>query len=374
MLVSRYIVITICAWLVAAVFFWLVLEQSATTEVQKSDTSPRIVLKDLQIPWDIHVLPDESFFMTERVGRLSYVTVDREVLPLWELQAKADTDDEVFMLGVVTHPEFPQQPYVYVYASYHKEAPWEAGNAVVRLEYDEQSQIVHNPQPLLTGLPGVAYEGGRLAFGPDGYLYITTGAVHDTDAAQATDSFRGKILRLTDEGSVPASNPFGSVVYAYGLRNSQGLAWDDTGRLWAIDHGRSGVLSGMDEINLIEKGGNYGWPIGEGDIVPEGTIAPVLHSGAEETWAPASLVYVHNQLLFGGLVSKSIFTVDVVDTGLATESLDRLHKGEWGRVRTLHLAPQGDALYLTTSNTDGRGEPVDTDDRVIRVPLLSPTN
>src|SRR3989344_4118983 len=164
---------------------------------------------------------------------------------------------------------------------------------------------------IISGIPGALYhDGGRMEFGADGMLYVTTGDATKEDIAQDKNSLGGKILRLNDDGSIPGDNPFpGSPVWSYGHRNPQGLAWDGAGRLWETEHGPTGENQECcrDEINLIEKGGNYGWPTITGAETRTGMLSPALQSGGSDTWAPASLAYYKGSLFFGGLRGAALY-------------------------------------------------------------------
>src|SRR5262249_24978139 len=151
--------------------------------------------------------------------------------------------------------------------------------------------------------PGAKYhDGGRMAFGPDDYLYITTGDATVDYLAQDISSLSGKILRIRDDGSLPQDNPFGNAVYSYGHRNSQGLTWDSLKQLWSTEHGPTGY----DELNLIEKGQNYGWPLIMGSESRPGMKTPILHSGLN-TWAPASALFWDGSIFFGGLRGEALY-------------------------------------------------------------------
>ena len=185
----------------------------------------------------------------------------------------------------------------------------------------------------------------------------------------------GKILRIDpqpgrhDEGySVPEDNPFGNYVYSYGHRNPQGLTWDDAGRLWSTEHGRSGALSGLDELNLVENGKNYGWPEIHGQEIRAGMETPKLHSGQFATWAPAGAAYVDGSIFFGGLRGEALYEAIIDGSVGGSIELRENFKNEFGRIREVILGPDG-AFYITTSNRDGRGSPVVEDDRVIRIAL-----
>ena len=166
---------------------------------------------------------------------------------------------------------------------------------------------------------------------------------------------------MRDDGTIPPDNPFENAVYSFGHRNPQGLAWDEEGSLWATEHGRSGAQSGFDEINLIESGSNYGWPESEGDTVAAGTRGPVLHSGARTTWAPAGAVVVEDALLFGGLRGEALYQYNINN-----QSLTMHLREEYGRLRAVTVGPDT-MLYITTSNRDGRGNPMAKDDKIIKI-------
>ncbi|OGY59879.1 MAG: glucose sorbosone dehydrogenase, partial [Candidatus Colwellbacteria bacterium RIFCSPLOWO2_01_FULL_48_10] len=236
-------------------------------------------------------------------------------------------------------------------------------NSVVR--YKLTADKLSDKKVIISGIPGAIYhDGGRMEFGPDGMLYVTTGDATTPALAQNPESLAGKILRLNDDGSIPKDNPFGTAVYSYGHRNPQGLAWDASGKLWETEHGRSGALSGLDELNLIKKGANYGWPEIEGDKAKSSMTIPALHSGPDVTWAPASLAYLDGYLYFGGLRGESLYRAKVDREKIS--GYQAFFKGEFGRIRTVRVGPDG-MLYLTTSNRDGRGAPKANDDKIIRI-------
>jgi glucose/arabinose dehydrogenase len=321
-----------------------------------------VIAEDLEIPWDIAFLPSESgtwqgdMLVTERPGRVVHVTSGR-VFPI----SGVEHVGEGGLLGIALHPDFLENRFVYLYQTTRTDDG--LYNRVVRYRYRDDEFAFD--RVILSDLPGAPYhDGGRVAFGPDGFLYVAIGDAGDTSLAQDTGSLAGSILRVRDDGSVPEDNPFGNEVYSYGHRNPQGLAWDAQGRLWSTEHGRSGVLSGLDEINRITAGANYGWPESQGDITHAGTVAPALHSGTDDTWAPASALYHEGSLFFGGLRGEALFEA-VIEGGEVVE-LKEHFKGEFGRIRTVALGPDG-LLYLTTSNRDGRGSVRVNDDKIVRV-------
>jgi len=267
------------------------------------------------------------------------------------------------LLGITIHPNFATNHYVYLYYTY-SENNGNVLNRVVRMTY--QDEQLKNEQIIIDRIPSASnHNGGRIKFGPDGYLYITTGDAENPSQAQDIRALGGKILRSTDEGKPAPGNPFDNLVYSYGHRNPQGLAWDSTGQLWATEHGRSGVLSGLDELNRIEKGANYGWPTIQGDETKTGMKTPKLHSGSLTTWAPAGAAFVKNSIFFGGLRGQTLYEAVIDKDNI---SLKEHFQGQFGRIRDVIRGPDN-MLYITTSNRDGRGNPAASDDKIIRVNL-----
>lgn len=260
------------------------------------------------------------------------------------------------LLGIAVHPEFGQNQFIYVYHTYEEGGALR--NRVVRFRMEGRTLV--NPEVIISGIPGAGnHNGGRLKFGPEGRLYVTTGDARAPDSAQEPDSLAGKILRLNDDGAVPADNPFpGSPVYSLGHRNPQGLAWDRQGRLWATEHGSAAT----DELNLIRPGGNYGWPVIRGDETAPGMESPVLQSG-RQTWAPSGTAFAGGSLYFAGLRSQGLFEVVMEDGEV---NLRRHLEKNFGRLRAVVTGPDG-FLYLLTSNRDGRGVPGGDDDQIIRL-------
>ena len=319
-----------------------------------------VVSEDLVVPWDVAFMLNDDVLISERTGTLLRQKKDGERTVIHDEDVVAR--GEGGLLGIALHPEFTSNNYVYLYFSANRPE----GGTENRVErYTLVDDSLKNKTTIIDAIPGAAFhDGGRIAFGPDGYLYIATGDAGKPDIAQDTQSLGGKILRLEDDGSIPPDNPFNNEVYSYGHRNPQGLTWDDEGRLWSTEHGRSGVQSGLDELNLIVKGGNYGWPDSQGDTVLPGTIGPVLHSGASFTWAPASAAYIHGSIFFGGLRGEGLY--EAVLEGEEVKELNVYFFKEFGRVRTVTVGPDR-MLYMTTSNRDGRGNVRDGDDKIIRI-------
>jgi glucose/arabinose dehydrogenase len=312
--------------------------------------------------------------LTERPGRVRLV-VNGQLRTQPALTLPVAAVGEGGLLGLALHPDFSRTGWVYLYYTYQTDQLW---NRVVRYRLADDQLV--EPQVILDRIPGASiHDGGRIAFGPDGKLYVTTGDARDPEAAQDLASLAGKILRLEPDGSLPPDNPFpGSPVWTYGHRNPQGLAWTNDGRLYATEHGPTGDLglAAHDEVNLIEPGKNYGWPFVVADLVrrplPD-AVPPVAQSG-QTTWAPSGATFVRagsipqwqGNLLFAGLRSQALWRLVLTPDGRSAVQLEALYQGEFGRLRTVVEGPDG-AIYLLTSNRDGRGNPRAGDDRLVRI-------
>ncbi|MGW8362187.1 PQQ-dependent sugar dehydrogenase [Streptomyces wedmorensis] len=236
-------------------------------------------------------------------------------------------------------------------------------NRIVRMRYGgADGDRLGAPEPVLTGIPkGFVHDGGRIAFGPDGMLYAGTGETGRTGLSQDRSSLGGKILRMTPEGRPAPGNPFpGSVVYSYGHRNVQGIAWDAEGRLWAAEFGQNT----WDELNLIEPGRNYGWPEAEGRAGRSGFVDPVAQWPTSEA-SPSGIAYARGAIWMAGLRGERLWRVPLSGAERSGEP-EAFLTGEYGRLRTV-VAAGGDRLWLVSSETDTRGTPGAGDDRILRL-------
>lgn len=327
-----------------------------------------VVARGLDTPWAIAFAPDGRILLTERPGRIRVIE-DGVLRPEPWLTLPVAEAGEGGLLGLALDPQFAENRFAYAAYTYRTEEGTLA-NRLVRLREDPATGRASQERVLLDGVPGdVRHDGGRVRFGPDGKLYWTVGDAENQPAAQDPAALNGKILRLNADGTVPADNPFpGSPVYSYGHRNPQGLAWQPgSGRLYATEHGPTG----LDEVNLIEPGANYGWPVVGGGETREGMVPPVIQSGSD-TWAPSGATFATQgpwagSLLFAGLRGQALFrlTLDPADPS-RPQGLERYLQGQYGRLRDVAEGPDG-RLHLLTSNRDGRGSPVPEDDRVLRV-------
>lgn len=329
------------------------------------------MIQGLNVPWDMAFAPDGRIFLTERPGTLRMITNGKLVdKPMISFPAPFVSKGEGGLLGLALDPEFAANHYLYVYHTYLEGN--ETKNRVLRLlEKEGQAQI---DKVLLDGIPGdTNHNGGRIRFGPDGLLYITAGERYKPALAQDPKSLGGKILRIARDGSIPSTNPFpGTPVYSWGHRNPQGLAWHPvTGKLFSSEHGQKA----HDEINIIEAGANYGWPLIEGDQTggkehPE-FKTPILHSG-DKTWAPSGIAFItqgpwKGSLLVANLKGTQVLKVTLKSPDFTTVSgTESLFSKQYGRIRSVTEGPDG-SLYLLTNNRDGRGTPSAGDDRLIRL-------
>ena len=335
---------------------------------QEPDVS--VIAEGLDTPWAIDFAPDGRVFVTERLGRIRVMTDGKLQDEPW-LTLDVSESGESGLLGLALDLQFAQTGFVYVAYTY-RAADGRLQNRLVRLR-DVGGQGVVD-KVLMDGVAGAGnHDGGRVKFGPDGKLYWTTGDSGNSRLAQDLASNNGKILRLNSDGTVPADNPFpGSPVYSYGHRNPQGLAWQPgTGRLYASEHGPSGLLGGRDELNYIEGGMNYGWPEITGDETRPGMVSPVLQSGGD-TWAPGGATFVTvgpwaGSLLMTGLRGRTLYRI-ILDSADPRRVLtfERVLSDRFGRLRDVAQGPDG-AIYVLTSNRDGRGQPLAGDDKILRL-------
>jgi glucose/arabinose dehydrogenase len=328
----------------------------------RPDPPPEVVdtiATGLAAPWGIDFLPNGDAVVTERdTTRVLLLTApEYDVRAIGTVDAAVPLGDqggEAGLLGVAVSPGFAQDRTLFFYVS-------TAGDNRIgraRLEGGALTPM----QWILTGIPnGHIHDGGRLEFGPDGFLYVSTGETGQPDLAQDKGTTAGKILRITPDGEPAPGNPFDSPVWTYGHRNVQGLAFDDEDRLWASEFGQDT----FDELNLIQQGRNYGWPMVEGrsEGETEGLTDPHV-VWSTDVASPSGLAFLDGHLWLASLRGERLWRVDVHGDH-ASHPVDYF-VGEYGRIRTVVTTPEGD-LWVSTSNRDGRGSPRAGDDRILLI-------
>ena len=315
----------------------------------RGEPRAREVVSDLAAPWGLVALKDGTFLISERdtreIARIRSGSTSR-----LRTIDEADPAGEGGLLGLaITEDE--KTVFAYYTAA--------SDNRIVSMSWDGGN--LGAPKVILRGIPkGFRHNGGRMVIGPDNYLYVGTGESGDGSLSQDKDSLGGKILKLRLDGRPAPGNPFDNEVYSYGHRNVQGLAFDDDGRLWASEFGQQA----WDELNLIREGANYGWPRVEGSGKVEGMTNPKVVWRTRDA-SPSGLAYWQGGLWMAGLRGERLWEIPL--DGTKTRDPVAHFRGDYGRLRTVAVAHDGNSLLLSNSNTDGRGDPSGDDDRLFRV-------
>ena len=320
-----------------------------------------VIVDGLNNPWEIVFGPDGEIYFTERDGRIWKLNEsgDGKIIQTFPKSGSVEGGT----LGLALHPDFEKNKKIYVYQTNLELEFYQNKVYSFRLNEDTLTE----KQIILDGIPGAPWhDGGRIKFGPDQKLYVSTGDAISPGLSQDLSSLAGKILRINPDGTIPEDNPFdSSPVFSYGHRNPQGLAWSSDGMLVSSEHGPSGEQGyGHDEINVILKGKNYGWPNIVGNSSDENFVNPITHSG-QLTWAPSGMVFYDSEkissfngkFLVGTLRGEHLMVVDIGDDG-SLISTEKFFEGEFGRIRTAQIDSDGN-LYLLTANGNN--------DKIIRI-------
>ena len=325
------------------------------------DLNSDVIVDGLNYPWEILFGPNGDIYFTERDGRIWKMSESGVAKVIQTFPKSGSVEGGT--LGLALHPDFEENNKIYVYQTNLELELYQ--NKVFSFEVD--GNTLSNKQLILDGIPGAPWhDGGRIKFGPDQKLYISTGDAINPGWSQDLSSLAGKILRINPDGTIPNDNPFdSSPIFSYGHRNPQGLAWSTDGLFLSSEHGPSGELGyGHDEINLILKGKNYGWPKIVGDSSEDSFVNPIIHSG-ESTWAPSGMVFFDSEkisdftgkFLVGTLRGEHLMVMDIANDGSIISS-EKMFDGEFGRIRTAQMSPDGN-LYLLTANGNN--------DKIIRI-------
>lgn len=348
-------------YLLSATFFFTACmdqPQSADPDTETNSTNTpsavdnwhvETIAENLQAPWAV-AFYDETPIVSERdTSRILEITDDGGVRELTVVEQTAEST-EGGLLGLAVHEDS-----LYAYLTTAED------NRIQRYELnsDAEGLELRDPEVIFDGIPAASHHnGGRLAFGTDGLLYVSTGDGLEPSTAQDLDSLAGKILRLNPEGDIPADNPFDdSPVFSYGHRNVQGLAWAPDGTMYASEFGEDT----WDELNIIAPGGNYGWPHTEGISDDESFVDPIQQWSPSEA-SPSGIAIADQHIYMTALRGQQLWDIPLDDPGTSV----RHFSNEYGRLRDVITGPDG-ALWLLTNNTDGRGDPATTDDRLLRL-------
>ncbi|WP_252228977.1 PQQ-dependent sugar dehydrogenase [Clostridium sp. ZBS15] len=347
-----------------------------TTKIKTREITSRqfpykieVIAENLHVPWAIAISDEGTLYFTERSGAIRIIKDGKlSSQPLITLDSPFISQGEGGLMGIALDPNYSQNHYMYVMYSYNEGN--QIYNRVVRLLENNNRAFIN--KILLDKIPGGRiHNGGRIKIGLDQKLYITTGDAGNSALAQDYKSTAGKILRIELDGTIPKDNPIlNSSVYSLEHRNPQGLAWNSENVLYESEHGQLA----HDEINIIEKGANYGWPLVQGNEESKEVVTqkPLIQSG-ENTWAPSGIAFVNQgpwqgKLLVANLRGQQLLAISLNGKGTVVKNVESWLSNEYGRLREVVQRKDG-SIYLTTSNRDGRGNPDITDDRIIRLVL-----
>lgn len=315
------------------------------------------LVSGLDTPWDLAWGPDAMIWVSERGGRISRIDPANGTRTTAGSVA-AYQSGEGGLMGIAFHPDFAREPLVYAVHTYSSSRG--ASNKLVRLRWD--GRALGAAETLLDAIPGGGiHNGSRIAVGPDRMLYITTGDAGSAGIAQDRASLGGKVLRLTLDGKPAADNPFGNATWSYGHRNGQGLVFHPSGTLYETEQGPGD----NDEVNVIRRGGNYGWPNASG-VEAIAAWTPTIAICGADLYLSDEIRGWRNSLLATSLKGSALYRLALSSDGSRITSRETFLDGRFGRLRDVLVSPTGD-VYVATSNRDGRGSPAREDDRILKL-------
>lgn len=326
-----------------------------------------VLVKNLQNPWGMAFLPNEDFLFVERTGSINLLkkaALDYNLIMFRNVQVS-----EGGLLGLAVDPDFNTNHFIFIYETIV------GSNQVVRLKLE--NDVLTQNQVIVSGIPAANnHHGGALRFGPDGYLYLGTGDATSANLAQDKNSLAGKILRLDRNGNPPPGNPFNSLVWTYGHRNVQGFDWSQQGKMIAAEHGPTGEFGWCchDEINLIEAGKNYGWPITFVGAESDSLTPPIYQSGLE-VWAPSGCTFIkgaewaawENDFIFGALKSEGLIRFDISADGMSAQNRQDTLIGVFQRLRNIIQAPDGSLIFSSSNIGTSSPPPLSGDDKIYKM-------
>jgi glucose/arabinose dehydrogenase len=370
----RYVIIA-GATLVAGIVIIGFGKRGGIPDRQAEEFTATVVTTGLDTPWDLAWGPDGMIWVSERGGRISRVDPATGRRTTAGQAGGVLESGEGGLTGIALHPDFAREPWLYAMHTYSSQQG--TRNRLIRLLWDGTK--LGDQQVLLDGIPGGGiHNGARIVVGRDRMLYVSTGDAGNSGNAQDSASLGGKMLRLDLEGSVPADNPLGSPVWSWGHRNGQGLVVHPvTGVIYETEHGPGD----NDEVNIIQRGRNYGWPDVHGAcddaterdfcrqhqvVEPLTSWTPTVAISGADLYLSDRMPALKNSLLATSLNGRTLWKMKLSDDGARITTRAAILSGVYGRLRDVLVAPNGD-VYICTSNRDGRGSPADGDDRIIRL-------
>lgn len=326
-----------------------------------------VFIKNLKIPWGMAFLPNGDFIFCQRDGQIDLLKKGESEYNL--IMFRIVKSAEGGLLGLAIDPDFVSNQFVYIYETVT------SSNQLVRLRLE--NDLLTDETIIIPGIPSAYnHDGGALRFGPDGFLYLGTGDALQPDLAQDKNSLAGKILRVDKNGDPVPGNPFNNRVWSYGHRNVQGFDWNKQGKMISTEHGPTIEFGWCchDEINLIEPGKNYGWPLAMGGTETD-SLTPALYQTGMETWAPSGCTFIkgnewgnwEGNFIFCCLRGQRLVRFDMNDTGDNLLARNDTLIGEFLRLRNIIQAPDGSLLFTSSNIGTTTNQPLTGDDKIYRM-------